>query len=115
MSAIEKLFIVSDKWWICSNEGRIDMDNELLKDIDGRPLMVKQRTVLVSIDSFLQGEKPRIDDKVDCMYDLDGLKLCFKGSVNSFNGTTCVLNITSEHTDKGIKEICNKINTNNYI
>lgn len=112
---IEKLFIVSDKWWICSNEGRIDVDNTLLKGLDGKPLMVKQKSVFVSIDSFLQGVKPSIDDKVDCMYDLDGIKLCFKGSVNSFNGSTCVLNIETEHAEKGIKEICNKINTNNYI
>jgi hypothetical protein len=112
MFSIDKLFIVSDNWWICSNDGRIDIENDIVRDLQGKPMSVKQKTVFVSISSFVKGEIPKHGDKVECIYELDGNNLFFKGSVNNYNGSTCVVNIESEHTKKGIKKICNKINTN---
>lgn len=115
MVSIDKLFIVSDKWWLCSNDGSISIESDLVKDESGKNKHIKQTTVFLAYNSFVNGQTPTHGEKVECMYELNGINLCFKGAVNSFNGSTCILNIESEHTDKGIKEICNKINTNNYI
>lgn len=108
----DKLFIVGADWWICSNEGRIDIESDVIRNKMGHPIGVKQKSVFVSLSSFLKGTTPKHGDKIQCMYELDGNNLCFNGSVNNFNGSTCILNIESEHSKKGIKEICNKINTN---
>jgi hypothetical protein len=106
----DKIFIVHDKGWICSNEGAFDIDSDVIRTPNGERTSVNRQKMFMINKCFAYGPDPAKDTEVECMcFLVTGNKLTFSGKIDFYTSGSCRLKVTSSTKNTGFEEIIKSI------
>jgi hypothetical protein len=105
------IFITYPKGFVCGNEGSIDVESDVVKDLSGVRSGVKRTKTLKVKNVFIHGESPVKDQQVVCLTRLNtGNVFRYDGFISFITDDGIVsVTLSGKAEKEGIQEIINSI------